>query len=115
MRHRRGYRKLGKATDQRLALLRSLALALFQHNRIQTTVIRAREVRRLVERVVTLAKRGDLPSRRRAVALIPNRRVIGDVFSATGRFADREGGYTRIVPVGFRRGDSAPLAILELI
>ena len=115
MRHRKDHRKLNRATDQRLALLSSLAISLFTHNRIKTTVQKAKEASRLAERLITLAKRGDLSARRQVLRTIRDRHLVTYLFDEIApRYDDREGGYTRIIRAGRRRGDAAQMAILEL-
>ncbi len=115
MRHRKDHRKLGRATDQRIALLRSQTAALLRHNRIKTTLQKARETCRLAEKIITTAKRGDLAARRRVLRDIPDRDLVKHLFDEIApRYADRAGGYTRIIRAGMRRGDSAQMAILEL-
>lgn len=125
MRHNVAHRKLGRVTEHRLALLRNQAIALLRHERIQTTVPKAKELRPFVERLITLAKRGvaagdlagkTLHARRMVLAEIPDTVVVGKLFDTLApRFADRKGGYTRILRVGFRRGDSAEVAQIELV
>ena len=125
MRHNVAHRKLGRVTEHRLALLRNQAIALLRHERIQTTVPKAKELRPFVERLITLAKRGvaagdlagkTLHARRMVLAEIPDTAVVGKLFDTLApRFADRKGGYTRILRVGFRRGDSAEVAQIELV
>src|SRR5687767_6274217 len=118
MRHRVGYRKLGRITPHRLALLRNLATALFEHERIQTTLIKAKELRPYAERLITLAKRdGDgLHARRLARRDIQDGEVLKKLLDTLGtRSAGRPGGYTRILRLGPRKGDGAEMAILELL
>lgn len=116
MRHRRGGSKLGRVTAHRWALFRNLLAALFQHERILTTVAKAKALRPLAERVVTLSKRDDLHARRQVLRLVPDTAVVRKLFdTVAARYADRRGGYTRIIKAGVRRGDAAPLAILELV
>lgn len=116
MRHRRGGSKLGRVTAHRWALFRNLLTALFQHERILTTVAKAKALRPLAERVVTLSKRDDLHARRQVLSLVPDTAVVRKLFdTVAARYADRRGGYTRIIKAGLRRGDAAPLAILELV
>ncbi|MFZ5591284.1 MAG: 50S ribosomal protein L17 [Bacillota bacterium] len=111
-----GYRKLGVNTGHRKAMLRNLVSSLIKEERIQTTESRAKEVKRLADKMVTLAKRGDLHARRQALAYIYDEDVVRKLFDTVGpRYADRNGGYTRIVRTGFRRGDAAPLVVLELV
>lgn len=116
MRHRRGGSKLGRVTAHRWALFRNLLTALFQHERITTTVAKAKALRPLAEHLVTLSKRDDLHARRQVLSLVPDAAVVRKLFdTVAARYADRRGGYTRIVKAGMRRGDAAPLAILELV
>lgn len=108
-------RKFGREQSFRKATVRSLAQALLRYERITTTLPRAKETRRLAERLITLGKRGDLSARRRALALLPDRGLVGRIFSDIApRFSSRQGGYTRIIRRGHRPGDGASLAILEL-
>ena len=116
MRHLRAHRKLGRVTAHRLAMLRNLVTSLLEHERITTTDARAKEVRPIAERMITYGKRGDLHSRRQALRIVRSRAVVGKVFdSVARRFADRPGGYTRIIKLGRRLGDGAPLSIIELL
>jgi large subunit ribosomal protein L17 len=118
MRHRVAHRKLGRTTPHRIALLRNLTTALFERERIRTTLIKAKEVRPFAERLITLARREDdrLHARRLAARDIPDRRVVKKLFDSIGaRFATRPGGYTRILRLGPRQGDGAEMAILELV
>jgi large subunit ribosomal protein L17 len=115
MRHLKDHRRLGRPTDQRNALLRGLVSNLFQHNHIKTTLIKAKEARRVADQLITLAKRGDLSARRQVLRTIPDPRLVGYLFEEIApRFTERAGGYTRITPAGYRRGDAAHMAILEL-
>jgi large subunit ribosomal protein L17 len=118
MRHRVGHRKLGRTTPHRIALLRNLATALFERERIRTTLMKAKELRPYAERLITLAKRdGDgLHARRLVRRDIQDGEVVRKLFDTLGtRFATRPGGYTRILRLGPRRGDGAEMAIVELI
>jgi large subunit ribosomal protein L17 len=116
MRHRRGGSKLGRLTAHRWALFRNLLTALFAHERITTTLAKAKAIRPLADRMVTLAKTDTLHARRQALTLVPDVTVVRRLFDTIGaRYSDRRGGYTRIVPIGTRRGDAAPLVILELV
>lgn len=116
MRHKLGYRKLSKPTDQRIALLRSLTRSLFEYKKITTTDVRAKEAKRFAEKLITLAKSGDLHSRRLALQKLPDKRIVNDLFNTlAAQFSERNGGYTRIIKVGFRKGDGAPVSILELV
>lgn len=116
MRHRLGNRKLSRATDQRLALLRSIVRSLFLHGKVRVTLTRAKEARRLAERLITAAKANNLTGRRKVESALGDRDVVTQVFKTfPERFEGRAGGYTRITKIGARRGDAAPLALLELI
>lgn len=118
MRHRVAHRKLGRTTPHRIALLRNLATALFERERIRTTLMKAKELRPYAEKLITLAKREEnrLHSRRRVARDIQNPVVVRKLFDDLGaRFAARPGGYTRILRLGPRQGDGAEMAIVELI
>ena len=125
MRHNLAHRKLGRVTEHRLALLRNQATALLRHEKIETTMPKAKELRPFVERLITIAKRGvaagdangtSLHARRQVLAEITDRDVVGKLFDTLApRFAERPGGYTRILRVGYRRGDSAEVAHVELV
>ena len=116
MRHRRGNAKLGKPTDQRLALLKSLVESLFTYNRIKTTDVRAKEACKLAERLISLGKKGDLASRRLALKLLPRKNIVSAIFNDIAKqYESRPGGYTRITKLGYRRGDAAPISLLELV
>src|SRR6185295_4452377 len=118
MRHRVGHRKLGRVTSHRMALLRNLATALFERERIRTTLMKAKELRPYAEKLITLARREDdrLHARRLAARSLQDRTVMKKLFDDLGaRFAARPGGYTRILRLGPRRGDGAEMAIVELI
>jgi len=111
-----GYQKLGRNTGHRRAMLRNLVTSLFRDERIHTTEPRAKEVKSIADKMVTLAKRGDLAARRQALEYIYDERVVRKLFSDLGpKYAERPGGYTRIVKMGYRRGDGSPLVILELV
>ena len=116
MRHQKNGRKLGRDSAHRKALYSNLAGALIEHGRIRTTEAKAKEVRPIVEKMITLGKRGDLHAHRQAVAFLRSKSVAHLLFSEVApRFADRPGGYTRVVKLGPRQGDSAPMAYLELV
>lgn len=116
MAHRIAGRNLGRATDHRLALFRNLITDLLKHERLITTEAKAKEVRGLAEKVITMGKKGDLNSRRRAMRVVYDKDIIIKVFDVLGpRYADRPGGYSRIIKLGRRRGDGAQMAQLELI
>jgi large subunit ribosomal protein L17 len=115
VRHRHGPRKLGRATGHRSALLRNQATDLFRYERIRTTEPKAKELRAFAERLITLAKRGDLHARRQIIAQLYDTRIANKLVDELApRFADRPGGYVRMFHLGPRRGDSAPMAQLEL-
>lgn len=116
MRHRKAGRRLGMATDRRIALMRSLSAALLRHEAIKTTEPRAKELRRFVERLITVSKRGDVAARRLAMKRLPDRLLVEKLFDVYGpRYQTRDGGYTRIIKLGPRRGDSAPMVRIELV
>lgn len=116
MRHRKATHKLGRVTAHRWALFRNLLTALFRHERITTTVAKAKAVRPLADRIITLAKRDTLHARRQVLRLVPDVEVVRRLFdTVAARYAERRGGYTRILRLGTRRGDAAPLAIVELV
>jgi len=116
MRHRVGHRKLQKTTPHRLAMLDNMVTSLLEHEAIRTTVPKAKEARRLAERIITLGKRGGLANVRLAERTVRSRAVLQKVFSELrDRYASRPGGYTRIVRLGFRTGDAAEMALLELV
>ena len=116
MRHGVAGRKFSRHTGPRLALYKGLVNALFEHERIQTTEAKAKEVRGFAEQIITLGKRGDLHARRQALAFLGLTRSVDKVFHTLApRYTERPGGYTRIVKVGMRKGDAAPLVQLELV
>ena len=116
MRHRKAGRQLRRTSEQRLALLRNLAISLIEHGAIETTEAKAKELRPFVERLITKAKRGTLHDRRLATRHVHVRRAADTLFQSVGpAFATRTGGYTRILKVGHRKGDGAELAMLELV
>jgi len=116
MRHRRQTHRLGCKTAHRKAMLGNMVTSLLKHGRIITTVPRAKEVRRIADKMVTLAKRSSLHARRQAFSAIRDRKVVAKLFNELGQeFANRNGGYTRIVRIGPRRGDSAMMSIVELV
>lgn len=111
-----GNRKLGRTTDHRMAMLRAMVTYLLDNGSIETTVARAREVRPLAEKMITLGKKNTLASRRKAMAFITKEEVVAKTFNELAeKYADREGGYTRITKIGPRRGDNAEMAIIELV
>ncbi len=116
MRHRMANRKLGRDKDHRRALFKNMATALFTYEKIITTEAKAKAVRRIVEKLITMGKRGDLAARRRVSQLITNKKVVKKLFDQIApRFSNRNGGYTRILKIGRRVGDNAPLVLMGLI
>ncbi len=116
MRHRKAGRRLGRTTSHREAMVRNMVTSVFEHERIVTTTPKAKEVRKVVDKMITLAKRGDLHAKRQALSFIRSRDIVAKLFDEISeQFADRNGGYTRIIQTGQRRGDAAPMAILELV
>ena len=116
MRHLKQGRKLGRTTAHRKALLRNLATALFEHERIITTEPKAKELRRVADKLVTLGKRGTLHARRQALQVVHSNAVVQKLFNEIApRFAGRQGGYTRILRLGYRPGDAAAMAVIELV
>ncbi|NOS76306.1 MAG: 50S ribosomal protein L17 [Nitrospira sp.] len=116
MRHRKKGRQLGRQTKHRWALFRSLVTSLLEHERIETTEAKAKEIRGFTDRMITLGKDGTLPARRRALAFIRSKDVVSKLFSdVAGRFKDRQGGYTRMVKTRRRIGDGAEMVAIELV
>ncbi len=116
MRHRKEKRQLGRTTSHRTALLRNLVTSLLDKERIETTLAKAKELRRMTDRMVTLGKKGDLASRRRALRIVRSQAVVKKLFSDIAiRFEERPGGYTRIYQIGPRPGDGASMALIELV
>src|SRR4030042_49431 len=115
MRHRNAFRKLNRTATHRSALFASLASALFKHEQIVTTLPKAKDLRRVADRMIALAKRGDRHARRLAMSRIRDEAMVAKLFGTLGpRYADRAGGYARVLKAGFRYGDSAPLAVIGL-
>lgn len=116
MRHLKSYRKLGRVTSHRKAMLRNMATSLLEHERIETTLPKAKELRAVVEKLITLGKKGSLHHRRNAASFIYSDEIVRKVFSDIAvRFKDRPGGYTRILRKGPRFGDGAEMALIELV
>lgn len=115
MRHKKKGRKLGTNDAHTKSILRGVATGVLRNDRIKTTEARAKEVRGLVDRVITWAKKGDVHSRRLAIAQLGDKEVVAKIFSEVERFEGRPGGYTRILKLGNRKGDAAPVVILELV
>jgi large subunit ribosomal protein L17 len=116
MRHRHGLRKLNRTSSHRLAMLRNMTVSLLRHEAIKTTLPRAKELRRVVEPMITLGKKPTLANRRLAFNRLRDRDLVTKLFSELGpRYAKRQGGYLRILKYGFRKGDNAPMALVELM
>jgi len=116
MRHRCVNRRLSRTTAHRKAMLRNMVTSLFEHEKIETTAVKAKVLKPLAEKMITLAKRGDLHARRQAEAFIRSHKVCGKLFGeAQTRFNDRMSGYVRVTPTRVRRGDAAPMAMVELV
>jgi len=116
MRHRMAGRKLNRVSSHRKAMLQNMAVALLKHEQIKTTLPKAKELRRYVEKLITLGKRGTLHTRRQAAAKLPEYAIVEKLFTTLAeRYEDRSGGYTRILKAGYRYGDAAPMAVIELV
>lgn len=116
MRHLKAYRKLNRTSSHRSLMLRNLVTSLFEHERVETTLMKAKEARRIAERMITLGKRGTLHARRQAASVLMKKSVVKKLFDEIApKYEKRNGGYTRILRVGYRKGDGAPLAFLELV
>lgn len=116
MRHNLSGRKLGRTTAHREAMLNNMVTSLFEHEKIKTTVTKSKELRRTAEKLITIAKRGDLHSRRLVAKKVRSDEVLKKLFDNIGpRYANRSGGYTRIIKLGPRFGDGAPMSVIELV
>lgn len=116
MRHRLGQRKLGRTSSHRIALLRNMSAALIKHEQITTTLPKAKELRPVAEKLITLGKRGDLHARRQAYAQLRDDVIVTKLFTVIAeRYKDRQGGYTRVLKAGMRYGDAADMAVIELV
>jgi len=116
MRHAHGHRKLNRTSSHRKAMFANMAASLIRHEQIVTTLPKAKELAPIMDKLVTLAKKGDLASRRRAVSKIRDEAMAKKLFETLGpRYEDRHGGYTRVLKAGFRHGDNAPMAVIELV
>ncbi|KJR98661.1 MAG: 50S ribosomal protein L17 [Desulfobulbaceae bacterium BRH_c16a] len=116
MRHRKAGKRLGRTSSHRIAMFRNMVTSLFEHERIVTTTEKAKEVRPIAEKLITLAKRGDLHARRQALSFIRSKDVVEKLFTVIkDKFIERNGGYTRILQTGIRKGDAAGMAIIELV
>jgi large subunit ribosomal protein L17 len=116
MRHRKSGRKLSRTSSHRMAMFANMAASLIKHEQIKTTLPKAKDLRPIVEKLVTLGKRGDLHARRQALAQLSEKAIVDKLFSTIAeRYEDRAGGYTRVLKAGFRTGDAAPMAIIEFV
>lgn len=116
MRHRHGLRKLNRTSSHRLAMLRNMTVSLLRHEAIKTTLPKAKELRRVVEPILTLGKTDSLSNKRLAFSRLRDREIVTKLFTELGpRYAARNGGYLRILKMGFRQGDNAPMAFIELV
>jgi large subunit ribosomal protein L17 len=116
MRHRRSGRKLNRTSAHRKAMFANMAAALIKHEQIKTTLPKAKDLRRVADRLITLGKRGNLHARRQAMSVLRDRAITSKLFDVLGeRYKERQGGYTRVLKAGFRYGDMAPMAYIELV
>ena len=116
MRHARGYRRLNRTHEHRKALFANMAGSLIEHEQIKTTLPKAKELKRVIDKLITLGKRGDVHARRQAAAQLKQDKDVAKLFEVLGpRYAERSGGYCRVLKAGFRYGDMAPRAIIELV
>jgi large subunit ribosomal protein L17 len=116
MRHLKSKRKLNKTSSHRKAMLANMAVALIKHEQIQTTLPKAKELSPFVDKLITLGKKGDLASRKKASSILPEKQWTSKIFDELSeRYKERDGGYTRVLKAGFRYGDSAPMAVIELV
>ncbi|WP_119307764.1 50S ribosomal protein L17 [Cohaesibacter haloalkalitolerans] len=116
MRHGKSGRKLNRTASHRKAMFANMAAALIKHEQIVTTLPKAKELKPIAEKLITLAKRGDLHARRQAIAQIRDKDMVAKLFETLGpRYTERSGGYTRVLKAGFRYGDNAPMAVIELV
>jgi large subunit ribosomal protein L17 len=116
MNHGNGYRRLNRTHEHRKAMFANMASSLIEHEQIKTTLPKAKELRRIADKLITLGKRGDLHARRLAAAELKQDAAVKKLFDTLGaRYKDRQGGYTRVLKAGFRYGDAAPMAIIELV
>ena len=116
MRHGKAHRKFNRTAEHRKAMFENMAASLIKHEQIVTTLPKAKDLRPIVEKLVTLGKRGDLHARRQAIAQLQDETIVRKLFEVIGpRYAERQGGYTRVLKAGFRRGDSAPVGVIEFV
>ncbi len=116
MRHGIAHRKLGRTTSHRKAMFANMSASLIEHEQIVTTLPKAKEMKPFMDKLITLAKRGDLHARRQAISKVRNIEQVGKLFATLGpRYTERNGGYTRVLKAGYRHGDNAPMAVIELV
>lgn len=116
MRHKKAHRRLNRSVSHRKAMLANMAVSLITHEQIKTTLPKAKEMKPYMDKLITLGKRGDLHARRQALAKLPDEAAVRKLFDTLAdRYADRQGGYTRVLKAGFRYGDAAPMAFIELV
>ena len=116
MRHGKAHRKFNRTAEHRKAMFENMAASLIKHEQIVTTLPKAKDLRPIVEKLVTLGKRGDLHARRQAIAKLQDEAIVKKLFDVIGpRYAERHGGYTRVLKAGFRHGDSAPIGVIEFV
>lgn len=116
MRHGLAHRKLNRTSSHRKAMFANMAASLITHEQIVTTLPKAKEMKPIMDKLITLAKKGDLPARRQAIAQVRDKDAVQKLFAVMGeRYSDRKGGYTRVLKAGFRHGDNAPMAVIELV
>lgn len=116
MRHRKSGRKFSRSSSHRMAMFANMASSLIKHEQIKTTLPKAKDLRPIVEKLITLGKRGDLHARRQAYAQLSDKAIVDKLFTTISeRYADRDGGYTRVLKAGFRTGDAAPMGVIELV
>ena len=116
MRHGFAHRKLNRTASHRKAMFANMAASLIKHEQIVTTLPKAKELKPIADKLITLAKKGDLPARRQAISQIRDVAMVGKLFDTLGpRYAERQGGYTRVMTAGFRHGDNAPRAVIEFV
>ena len=116
MRHGHGYRKLNRTHEHRKAMFANMVCSLIEHEQIKTTLPKAKELKRVIDKLITLGKRGDVHARRQAAAQLKQDKDVAKLFEVLGpRYAERSGGYCRVLKAGFRYGDMAPMAIIELV
>ena len=115
MKHQKGHKKLSKPTDQRLALIKNLAVALVDNNKIITTQTRAKQTQRFIEQLITKSKVDSVANRRYVFSKVNNKNFLNKVFEIAKNYKDRNGGYTKLINIGFRKGDSATLSLIEFV